>query len=244
MRDNDIPQYNEELSEAETKQLKEIKMENEITPKMQLIRALIKVQGAIKNPKKDTDNPYFKSKYADLASTWDSVRDILAKNDLAFVQMPTVDGNKVSIEGIIMHGGGESISSTISGTAKDGLPQSIGSCITYLRRYQMGPMLGICSEIDDDGNIASGNDKQNAPANNYKKSENKIEIPPSKTYEELLKDANFLITKELGLCKTKDDFQKLKAFIASKTGTEFKDRLITDKLKLAYYDAFPEAKNA
>lgn len=133
-------------------------MENQdqsATPlKKNLIAALAKMQGAIQNPKKDTDNPFFKSKYADLASVWDSVRTLLSENGLAFVQMPATEGNKVSVTGVLLHVSGESIESTITGTAKDTMPQSIGSCITYLRRYQLSAMLGIAAE-DDDGNAAS-----------------------------------------------------------------------------------------
>ena len=132
-------------------------MENEtlIAPKMKIVLALAKVQGAIVPPKKDTDNPFFKSKYADLAGVWESVRDLLAANELAFVQLPTTDAAKVSVTGILYHSSGESIESTITGSARDATPQSIGSCITYLRRYQMSAMLGIAPE-DDDGAAASG----------------------------------------------------------------------------------------
>lgn len=143
-------------------------MQNETltaTPQIrkQLVLALAKVQGAIQNPKKDTDNPFFKSKYADLASVWDSVRGLLAANDLAFVQMPTTDGKKVSIAGLLLHASGESLESTITAEAKDAMPQSIGSCITYLRRYQLSSILGIAAE-DDDGNAAQGQEKPKSKA--------------------------------------------------------------------------------
>ena len=39
--------------------------------------------------------------------------------------------------------------------AKDASPQAIGSCITYLRRYSLSAVVGIASEIDDDGNSAT-----------------------------------------------------------------------------------------
>jgi hypothetical protein len=126
--------------------------------KKEIALALAKVQGAIIPPKKDTDNPFFKSKYADLAGVWDSVRGLLAANDLAFVQLPTTDGAKVSVTGQLLHKSGECIESTITGSAKDQSPQAIGSCITYLRRYQMSAMLGIAAE-DDDGAAASGTTK-------------------------------------------------------------------------------------
>lgn len=140
-------------------------MENGMTAspvKSELAFALARVQGAIVPPKKDTANPFFKSRYADLAGVWESVRGLLSANGLAFLQLPTADGQKVSVTGRLMHVSGESIESTITGTATDAKPQSIGSCITYLRRYQMSAMLGIAAE-DDDGNAASGNDAAPKP---------------------------------------------------------------------------------
>lgn len=120
-----------------------------------LAAALAKAQGAIPNPKKDTENPFFKSKYADLAAVWDAARPHLSANGLSFIQMPSAEGNKVTVTGKLLHASGEWIESSISGLAKDASPQAIGSCITYLRRYQLSAMLGIAAEADDDGNAAS-----------------------------------------------------------------------------------------
>ena len=38
-------------------------------------------------------------------------------------------------------------------------PQSMGSCITYAKRYQLAALLGICESVDDDGNKATYPDK-------------------------------------------------------------------------------------
>lgn len=56
----------------------------------ELAASLSRAQGAIKGALKDSLNPHFKAKYADLASTWDACREQLAKNDLSVVQMPDV----------------------------------------------------------------------------------------------------------------------------------------------------------
>ena len=53
-----------------------------------LVMALAKAQGQIKAAPKDSDNPFFKSKYADLASVWEACREPLAKNGLAVIQRP------------------------------------------------------------------------------------------------------------------------------------------------------------
>lgn len=132
-------------------------MEQEIiqTPIKNLISALVAFQGSLVPPKKETDNPYFKSKYADLAGVWESCRPLLLANGLALVQSPSTNGNIVTVTGTLYHTSGESITSVLSGTAKDTSPQAIGSAITYFRRYQMCAVLGVAAE-DDDGAAASG----------------------------------------------------------------------------------------
>lgn len=134
-------------------------MEQETTqPQLKnLISALVAFQGALVPPKKDTDNPYFKSKYADLAGVWESCRPLMLANGLALVQSPSTNGNIVTVTGTLYHTSGESITSVLSGTAKDNTPQAIGSAITYFRRYQMCAVLGVAAE-DDDGAAASGTD--------------------------------------------------------------------------------------
>jgi len=78
-------------------------------------------------------------------------------NGLALVQSPSTAGNVVTVTGTLYHTSGESITSVLSGTAKDTTPQAIGSAITYFRRYQMCAVLGVAAE-DDDGAAASGTD--------------------------------------------------------------------------------------
>lgn len=121
----------------------------------ELATALSKAQGEIKPALKDSDNPFFKSKYADLASVWEVCREPLSKNGLSISQHPSLDGNAVSIETMVMHTSGEWLLSKLSMTPKDLTPQSIGSAITYARRYALSSIVGIASEIDDDGNAAS-----------------------------------------------------------------------------------------
>jgi hypothetical protein len=124
-------------------------------PIKNIISALVAFQGALVPPKKETDNPYFKSKYADLAGVWESCRPLMLANGLAFVQMPSTSGNIVTVTGTLYHTSGESLDSSLTLTAKDSTPQAIGSAITYGRRYQMCAVLGIAPE-DDDGAAASG----------------------------------------------------------------------------------------
>lgn len=117
-----------------------------------LAAALVKAQAEFTHAKKDSANPFFKSKYADLATCIDVVRPVLAKYGLAVIQ----PCNGTALETIILHESGQWISGSLTLTPVDNKPQSVGSAITYGRRYCLQAMLGLASE-DDDGNSASGN---------------------------------------------------------------------------------------
>lgn len=121
----------------------------------ELAIALSKAQGVIIPASKDADNPFFRSKYADLASVWEVARKPLADNGLSVIQLPSAEGNIVHLQTILLHSSGQFISSILTMVAKDASPQAIGSCLTYERRYALSSIVGIASEIDDDGNGAT-----------------------------------------------------------------------------------------
>jgi hypothetical protein len=147
-------------------EVKELKIVPKPEPIGQLATALALAQGEIEGAKKDANNPFFHSKYADLASVWDACRTALSKNGLAVVQIPGMsDDGRVTVKTILMHKSGESIDGVLSVKPiyidKDGKevvcndPQGIGSAITYARRYALAAFVGVAPE-DDDGNKASG----------------------------------------------------------------------------------------
>lgn len=121
----------------------------------ELAAALSKAQAEIKGAAKDSDNPFFKSRYADLSAVWDACREPLTKNGLAVSQFPSADGPKVTVETILMHESGEWISRDLTITAKEDSPQAIGSAVTYARRYALAAVAGVAPE-DDDGEAAEG----------------------------------------------------------------------------------------
>jgi hypothetical protein len=121
----------------------------------ELVAALAAAQGKIQNATKDSDNPFFKSRYADLASVWDAVRGPLSSNGLAVMQIPSAEGPKVTITTLLTHASGQWISSELIVTAKEDAPQAVGSAITYARRYALQSVIGVAPE-DDDGESAQG----------------------------------------------------------------------------------------
>ena len=124
----------------------------------ELAKALAVAQGEIQNAKKDSENPFFRAKYADLASIREAYQVPLSKNGLALIQTPrttiTEEATIVYVETLLCHSSGEWISEELSAIPVKTDPQGIGSCITYLRRYGAGAVTGVASE-DDDGNAAS-----------------------------------------------------------------------------------------
>lgn len=121
-----------------------------------IAEALCKFQGQIKPVKRESENPFFKSKYADLASIWDAIREPLTSNGLSVVQGSKVGGeNTAIIETTVFHVSGEWITGELPVYVKDYSPQGLGSGITYARRYALAAILGISTE-DDDGESAEG----------------------------------------------------------------------------------------
>jgi hypothetical protein len=122
-----------------------------------LAAALSKAQADITGALKDSSNPFFKSKYADLASCWDACRKQLAANNLAVIQ--TVSVNWERDESVLIttlaHSSGEWIRSELPIRAKDASPQAQGSAITYARRYALAAIVGL-AQIDDDAEAAQG----------------------------------------------------------------------------------------
>ena len=120
---------------------------------VEIAKALVKFQKAVKPVKKEAENPFFHSKYADLASIIEVIKDPMAANGLSFSQFPTGENQLTTI---LMHESGEWLEDTYTVAPVDNRPQSVGSAITYARRYALGAILGIATESDDDGAVASG----------------------------------------------------------------------------------------
>ncbi|MBM3595588.1 MAG: ERF superfamily protein [Alphaproteobacteria bacterium] len=132
-----------------------------------LAAALSAAQGAIEAASKGAVNPYFKSKYADLNALREVIREPLAANGLSITQFARTISNseRVEVETMLMHSSGEYLRDTLVLPVgrkydKEGEPfpvdvQSIGSAITYARRYALSSILSLAAD-DDDGNAAVG----------------------------------------------------------------------------------------
>lgn len=120
-----------------------------------LAAALSKAQGQMLGAKKDADNPFFKSKYADLASVWDACRKALSNNELSVAQIVDADETGMYLRTILLHSSGENLEGRMPMNFSEKTnAQQIGSIITYYRRYALSAIVGVAPE-DDDGNNAS-----------------------------------------------------------------------------------------
>lgn len=116
--------------------------------------AFSKAQSQFKGATKDSENPFFKSQYADMASVIAAVKDGLANNGFSILQPTSLNAEGyLYIETILLHSSGQFISSEALVPNTDGKPQSLGSALTYMRRYCLQSLLGVAS-ADDDANAA------------------------------------------------------------------------------------------
>jgi len=123
----------------------------------ELAKALLKFQSIVGKAQKSKDNPFFKSKYADLEAIYDTVSEPLQECGLLVLQtLQEAAAGCVSIETQIIHAeSGESKTSILVLPYAENNPQKAGSAITYGRRYSLATILGII-QTDDDGNDAVG----------------------------------------------------------------------------------------
>lgn len=121
----------------------------------ELAKALNKAQAVIGNAVRTSENPFFKSHYADLASVREAYQPAFSENGLSLVQMPYSKDGRVGVETMLMHSSGEWVKQSADVMPAKNDPQSYGSAVTYLRRYAAAAFAGIATE-DDDGEGAQG----------------------------------------------------------------------------------------
>ena len=135
----------------------------------ELFAALSRAQANVENVLKDSLNPHFKSKYADLASVWETIREPFTKEGLGIIQLLVGGGGgTIGIRTILTHNSGESIEDTFQvPCSKPNDPQALGSAVTYGRRYSLMALCGIAPEDDDGNSAAPGKPRAASPSVDY-----------------------------------------------------------------------------
>jgi hypothetical protein len=120
-----------------------------------LYSALAAAQAEMGRAAKDTNNPHFKSKYADLASVMDACMPALSKHGIAVLQPAFDDDSGRYVKTIFIHGdSGETVECRVPLIVQKNDMQGYGSAATYCRRYGLMGMAGIAAD-DDDGNAVA-----------------------------------------------------------------------------------------
>ena len=151
---------------------------------------------------KGAENPFFKSKYADLNAYLGACETALLGHKIAIFQdttaPTTIDSAKsIQVSTRLVHESGQWLESdpTIL-YPQDMKPQSFGSAQTYARRYNLSSFLGMGAE-DDDGNTASQKGLVLQPLQMEKP-----EFQGSKYFKKLRGELNQGLLK----CKTMDEY--------------------------------------
>jgi hypothetical protein len=141
-----------------------------------LVDALIAAQKEFEPILKDKDNPFFKSKYADLAAGIEATQPALTKNGLAVVQFPvsgspqqqdvtttdkaekTVHSSspvyEIGVVTVLAHSSGEFIAESYTLPLVRQDAQTGVAAVTYARRAAYLAAIGVAA-VDDDGNTAA-----------------------------------------------------------------------------------------
>lgn len=140
-----------------------------------LAAALAKLQADLRGAEKNASNPHFRSDFANLESVWDSIRAGLSKNGLSVSQVMGVNVGDPILTTVLMHSSGEWLSGEQMLMPLKMDPQSIGSAITYARRYGLAAIVGQI-QTDDDGEESHGRgnnaDESKQPPSGAKQSTN------------------------------------------------------------------------
>lgn len=127
---------------------------------VKLAPALLAAQKAITFAAKDTANPFFKTKYADLPCVIDAIKGPLNDAGIMFVQSASPsDPGFLAMTTRLIHESGEWIEDTATIPLAKTDPQGYGSASTYARRYALAAITGLYQD-DDDGNAASQQKKE------------------------------------------------------------------------------------
>jgi uncharacterized protein (DUF2147 family) len=208
------------LHEMQSKKCKVVAVqqqkENKMAENNTIFQALVKAQSEMTNPKKNTDNSFLDSKYADLAECWKACSEALKNNDLAVIQ--TVVEDRLVTR--LIHASGQDLKDggvpLLGYTNSKNPAQALGASITYARRYGLCSMLGLSPDKDDDDGNKLRQDT---------KKEDTITQDQQDYIKKLISDAKrdqVKFLKECGVNKfseiTVEDYNTWKNFLEEKFG--------------------------
>ena len=126
------------------------------------------------------DKNGYNYKYTDLETVISTLRPILAKHNIGFMQaLTTLENGRWAITTRLFNNAGEWIEDTTPlpdvSLAKGNAAQNVGAAITYMKRYTLCAFLGVACDEDPDGK-PDGNPDYNARQSNTKPQQPKTTI--------------------------------------------------------------------
>lgn len=125
----------------------------------EIAEALAKAQAKMAGAIKDSENPHFRSRYADLASVREACMGALNAEGIGVLQSPRLvdapDTIVVELETRFVHRSGQWVADHLRVPVSKPDAQGVGSAITYARRYALAAFAGVAPE-DDDAEAAVG----------------------------------------------------------------------------------------
>lgn len=159
-----------------------------------LAAALAKAQLEFSVADLNRENPYFKSRYADLKSVVLASRPALNKYGLSVVQnIVTQDDGSTYLLTILLHTTGQYLESHIRMVPPKNDIQSISSYNTYMKRMAYASLVGVVTGDEDDDGEAAVHDSRLSTAkgtsinNNY----NPKEVSPQTITREQLEELEY-----------------------------------------------------
>ena len=126
----------------------------------EIAKAMSNAQGEMQPALKSANNPFYKSRYADFASVWEAIREPMKKNELSVWQDVTNSEYGICVSTRVTHSSGQWVE---FGPLEIPIPkkdaQSVGSAISYAKRYSLSAAVGVVADIDDDGEKAMGREQ-------------------------------------------------------------------------------------
>lgn len=147
----------------------------------ELATALCAAQGQFQAVGKDSENPFFKSRYAGLPAVVKAATPILSEHGLSVAQLIGRDeSGGDTLTTVLMHKSGQFLSDTMRLHLVKDDPQGQGSATTYARRYAYMAVLGLVADEDDDGNAASGPREQKPAPTNRREQHGTVRPSPAR----------------------------------------------------------------
>jgi len=195
----------------------------------QLATALAKAQAEFFIASKDSNNPFFKSKYADFESVVAASRPALTKYGLSVVQnvYRFDDGNHYLVT-LLLHSSGQWVKSKAQHNPQKNDIQSLSSYNTYLKRMCYSSMVGVVTgEADDDGEAAVQHSRYEPLPDPFRVGQISTTITDYQHSQLMALVSKFDSDKEQKICAAFgiDNLTKLPVAHYAKTMSQLKDQL-------------------